>query len=151
MAWGFDGSGWWLLFQRSSAGPAVMWPVPLAGAGNRDALLFRDGGGTYDLLRLRWRSSTLHTYATAGIWTSGILDGGDPSADKAWRGREQPRPVAVRPIGLEESLFLLGRHLEPPQPDMGHAKALADLSNCQASITWRSCFSWLRSPPLRSG
>jgi microcystin-dependent protein len=84
-AWGFDGAGWWLLFQRSAAGPAVLWPVPLAGAGNRDVCLFRDGGGTYDLLRLRWRSSTLHTYAAAGTWTSGLIDGGDPSADKAWR------------------------------------------------------------------
>jgi hypothetical protein len=83
-AWGFDGAGWWLLFQRVVA-PAVIWPVALAGAGNRDALLFRDGGGTYDLLRLRWRSSVLHTYATAGTWTSGLIDGGDPSADKAWR------------------------------------------------------------------
>jgi hypothetical protein len=84
-AWGFDGAGWWLLFQRASAGPAVIWPVPLAGAGNRDVCLFRDGGGTYDLLRLRWRSSALHTYATGGTWTSGLIDGGDPSADKAWR------------------------------------------------------------------
>jgi hypothetical protein len=82
-AWGFDGLGWWLLFQRTTT-PAVMWPVALAGAGNRDALLFRDGGGTYDLLRLTWRSTTLHTYPTAGNWTSSIIDGGDPTADKAW-------------------------------------------------------------------
>jgi hypothetical protein len=83
-AWGFDGAGWWLLLQRAAT-PAVVWPVPLAGAGNRDALLFRDGSLTYDLLRLRWRSATLHTYATAGTWTSPLIDGGDPAADKAWR------------------------------------------------------------------
>ena len=40
--------------------------MALAGAGNRDVLLFRDGGGTYDLYGLRWRSSTLHTYADGG-------------------------------------------------------------------------------------
>jgi hypothetical protein len=83
-AWGFNGEGWWLLFQRTAV-PAVLWPCPLAGAGNRDALLFRDGGGSYDLLRLRWRSTTLHTYATAGAWTSSVIDGDDPTADKAWR------------------------------------------------------------------
>ena len=27
----------------------------------------------------------MHTYATAGTWTSPLIDGGDPSADKAWR------------------------------------------------------------------
>jgi hypothetical protein len=27
----------------------------------------------------------VHTYPTAGTWTSPLLDGGDPSADKAWR------------------------------------------------------------------
>ena len=42
-AWGFDGQGWWLLFQRDAT-PAVIWPMALAGAGNREALLFRDGG-----------------------------------------------------------------------------------------------------------
>ncbi len=68
--------------QRAS--PAFLWPCPLAGAGNRDLLAFRDGGGTYDLYRLRWRSSVLHTYATAGTWTSSVIDGNDPTANKAW-------------------------------------------------------------------
>ena len=58
--------------------------MALAGAGNRDALLFRDGSTTYDLLRLRWRSSSLHTYATSGEWVSSLIDGDDPTADKAW-------------------------------------------------------------------
>jgi hypothetical protein len=83
-AWGFDGSGWWLLFQRSAVGPAVVWPCALAGAGNRDELLFRDGSLTYDLLRLRWRSTALHTYASSGEWVSSLIDGDDPTADKAW-------------------------------------------------------------------
>ena len=83
-AWGFDGQGWWLLLQRDAT-PAVIWPCPLAGAGNRDVLLFRDGSLTYDLLRLRWRSTTLHTYATGGEWVSSLIDGEDPTADKAWR------------------------------------------------------------------
>jgi hypothetical protein len=82
-AWGFDGQGWWLLLQRTLA-PAVIWPMALAGAGNRDALLFRDGSLTYDLLRLRWRSTSVHTYATSGEWVSSLIDGDDPTADKAW-------------------------------------------------------------------
>ena len=81
--WGFTGEGWWLLGQRAS--PAYVWPMALAGAGNRELLTFRDGGGTYDLFRLKWRSSTLHTYPTAGTWTSSLIDGQDPTADKAWR------------------------------------------------------------------
>ena len=36
-AWGFDGQGWWPL--QRDATPAI-WPCPLAGAGNRDVLLF---------------------------------------------------------------------------------------------------------------
>src|SRR5687767_245754 len=84
--WGFNGEGWWLLGQRSAAGPAYVWPCPLAGAGNRDLVVFRDGGGSYDLARLRWRSSTLHTYAAAGTWTSPLIDGGDPAADTVWTG-----------------------------------------------------------------
>jgi hypothetical protein len=83
-AWGFDGAGWWLLHQRAAA-PAVIWPVSLAGAGTRDALLFRDGSLTYDLLRLRWRSSAINTYAPSGEWVSSLIDGDDPTADKAWR------------------------------------------------------------------
>jgi hypothetical protein len=82
-AWGFNGEGWWLLFQRTTT-PAVIWPMALAGAGDRDALLFRDGSTSYHLLRLRWRSTTLHTYATDGEWVSSLIDGGDPTADKAW-------------------------------------------------------------------
>ena len=64
---------------------AYVWPCPLAGAGDRDLLAFQDNATTYDLLRLRWRSAALHTYATAGSWVSPLIDGGDPSAEKAWR------------------------------------------------------------------
>ena len=80
--WGFTGEGWWLLAQRTSS--RYLWPMALAGAGNRELLTFRDGGGTYDLFRLRWRSTSVHTYADAGNWTSSVIDGGDPTKDKAW-------------------------------------------------------------------
>lgn len=82
--WGFNGEGWWLLGQRTAA-PAAIWPCPLAGAGNRDLIVFRDGLSDYDLYRLVWRSTTLHTYAGSGSWTSSLLDGGDPTRDKAWQ------------------------------------------------------------------
>ena len=114
-AWGFDGQGWWLLLQRDAT-PAVIWPCPLAGAGNRDVLLFRDGSLTYDLLRLRWRSTTLHTYATGGEWVSSLIDGEDPTADKAWRrmgatfaspavaGQRGERRQRELPAGVQRSM-----------------------------------------------
>ncbi len=81
--WGFNGQGWWLLAQRSA--PQAIWPCPLGGAGNRDLIVFRHASTDYDLYRLKWRDKTLSTYASAGAWTSSLLDGGDPTRDKAWR------------------------------------------------------------------
>ena len=81
--WGFDGAGWWLLAQRTS--PAMLWPCAVSGAGNRELLLFGDSSATYDLYRLRWRSASIHTYASAGSWTSSLLDGGEPTREKSWR------------------------------------------------------------------
>lgn len=81
--WGFDGAGWWLLARRES--PGMLWPCALGGAGDRDVLLFRDASTTYDLVRLTWRDPTVHTYASTGVWTSSLLDAGDPTRDKSWR------------------------------------------------------------------
>jgi hypothetical protein len=83
--WAFDGAGWWLVESAGSGNPRRLWPSPIGGAGDRDLLLFRDGSATYDLYRGKWRSSTLHTYAPSGEWTSSLLDAGDPTRDKAWR------------------------------------------------------------------
>jgi hypothetical protein len=83
--WGFDGAGWWLLAQRTPPFAALIWPCPVGGAGTWDLLAFRSGSTIYDLLRLKWRSTTNHTYPGAGAWTSSLLDAGDPTRDKAWR------------------------------------------------------------------
>lgn len=81
--WGFNGAGWWQLAQRSS--PGMVWPLPLGGAGDRDVILFRDGSASYDLYRLKWRSATVHTYASSGSWISSLIDASDPTRDKVWR------------------------------------------------------------------
>ena len=81
--WGFDGAGWWRLAARSS--PAYVWPAPMAGAGTRELVVFRDGSATYDLVRLNWRSSSVNTYASTGEWRSPLLDAGNPGASKQWR------------------------------------------------------------------
>ena len=99
--WGFDGEGWWLLAQRTSS--RYLWPVPLAGAGNREFLTFRDGGGTYDLFRLRWRSTSLHTYPSSGIvglaagrWRRSLTDQGAARSGGRLRRRERSRQQRER-------------------------------------------------------
>lgn len=81
--WGYNGVGWWLLAQRES--PGMVWPCAVGGAGDRDVLVFRDGATTYDLYRLKWRSPSVHTYASSGAWTSSLIDAGAPDRDKTWR------------------------------------------------------------------
>ena len=79
--WGFDGAGWW----RMQADSTVhVWPVALAGAGNREFLIGRDGSETYDLFRTTWRSSSVHTYPASGEWRSALLDAEDPTRDKSF-------------------------------------------------------------------
>jgi hypothetical protein len=80
--WGFNGEGWWRLLERAS--PAILWPTALAGAGNRELIVFRDASATYDLTRLNWRSSSVHTYSALGQWYSSLLDAGAPGSVKAW-------------------------------------------------------------------
>ncbi|MFT4040917.1 MAG: hypothetical protein QM692_22230 [Thermomicrobiales bacterium] len=81
--WGFNGSGWWPLASRET--PGMLWPCAVGGAGDRDLLVFRDSVTLYDLYRLKWRSSSVHTYAPSGAWTSSLLDAGAPDRDKTWR------------------------------------------------------------------
>ena len=104
--WGFDGAGWWRLLERST--PAAVWPNPLAGAGNRELIVFRDGSATYDLARLNWRSSSIHTYATAGEWRSPLLDAGNPGASKQWRevGATFAAPASRGNSGSADSITL---------------------------------------------
>jgi hypothetical protein len=80
--WGFDGRGWWLLHSDATL---HLWPMAVGGAGNRDLLVFRDASETYDLYRLAYRSSSVHSLNTGGVWTSSLIDAGDPSRMKAWR------------------------------------------------------------------
>lgn len=81
--WGFDGTGWWCFMRQAS--PTLVWPTPLGGAGNRDVVVFGAGSNDYDLVRLRWRSTSVHTYAASGQWVSPLLTARDPGTDKAWR------------------------------------------------------------------
>lgn len=83
--WASDGDGWWRIHSGSSAVPERIWPVALNGVGNQDLLLFRDGAATYDLFRLVWRSTSVHTYRATAEWVSSLLDAGERGAVKAWR------------------------------------------------------------------
>ena len=81
--WAFDGAGWWKIL--SGAVPGYCWPCALGGAGGYDLLVFTHGSGTYTLGRLQRRSTTLHSYASSGTWTSPLLTAGNADATKAWR------------------------------------------------------------------
>ncbi|MFN8593865.1 MAG: hypothetical protein U0031_20585, partial [Thermomicrobiales bacterium] len=83
--WAFDGDGWWQLVSTGTVNPLRVWPCPLGGAGARDFVVFRDNNATYDLVRTKWRSTSLHTYPATGTWLSSLLDAGDPTRNKAWR------------------------------------------------------------------
>lgn len=83
--WAFDGTGWWLMAENETT--AWVWPVALAGAGALDLLAFRDGdpGVTYQTGRLLPRSPAQPAYASAGAYTSSLLDAGQRDALKSWR------------------------------------------------------------------
>lgn len=99
--WAFDGSGWWRITRAAVGGAVPVWPISLAGAGDRDALAFRAGANTYDLFRLVHRSASIHTYRTSGEWVSSLLDCGHRDRPKAWRkigavfAVPEPRGAAV--------------------------------------------------------
>lgn len=83
--WAFDGTGWWLIAENETT-PWV-WPVAVSGAGSLDLLAFRDGdtGVTYDLARMLHRGPTAPAYASAGAFTTSLLDAGQRDAAKSWR------------------------------------------------------------------
>jgi hypothetical protein len=85
--WGWDGSGWWLIFRGPDAGVGARrcWPAHTGGAGDRDLVVFRDGTATYDLYRMVWRSPDLHSYSTSGSYRTSLLDAGERDKLKAWR------------------------------------------------------------------
>lgn len=81
--WAYDGVGWWLAL--SDAAPKYCWPIALNGAGSYDAMVLHAGSGTYSLLRLVTRSSSLHSYPATGTWTSPLITAGNADKPKAWR------------------------------------------------------------------
>ena len=83
--WAFDGAGWWLMAERETT-PWV-WPVALAGAGTLDLLAFRDGdaGVTCDTVRMIPRSTSAHSFASTGRFTTALLDAGERDSLKSWR------------------------------------------------------------------
>jgi hypothetical protein len=83
--WAWDGSGWWLV--RTVTSSARCWPCFVAGAGNLDLVVFRDGSSsvTYDLYRLVYRDATNHNYNSAGSLKTSLLDAGERDKLKAWR------------------------------------------------------------------
>ncbi|MGH2618436.1 MAG: hypothetical protein ACRDJC_24665, partial [Thermomicrobiales bacterium] len=165
--WGFDGQGWWLLERRAS--PHAIWPVPLGGAGDRELLVFRHASETYDLYRLKWRSASVHAYASGGTWTSSLIDAGDPSRRKAWRAvgatfaapaqRGNAGSVDQVTVTLEHSLnagasWTLAASLSASDPatlerELHSAFAISPQSRyLQLRVTWSSVSDW--APVLAS-
>ena len=83
--WAWDGAGWWLIRDTPVANFRNVWPVGLAGAGNWDLMVMRDGSRTIDLFRLIWRDNTRHALSALGEFTTAMLDAGERDKDKAWR------------------------------------------------------------------
>jgi len=83
--WGFDGSGWWRVFNDDPATVQHVWPIAVSGAADRDVLCWRAGSLTYDLARAYPRSAALGSYATSGEFISSLFDAGQRDKPKAWR------------------------------------------------------------------
>lgn len=85
--WGWDGSGWWLIFRGPDAGIGARrcWPAHTGGGGDHDLIVFRQGTATYDLHRLVWRSPERHSYSLSGSYRTSLLDVGERDKLKAWR------------------------------------------------------------------
>lgn len=82
--WVFDGLGWFRLRREEpGSGVVLVWPVALAGAGDKDLMVFRDGSTTYELMRVVPRAN-LPTYGAAGEWRSSLLDSGERGTLKGW-------------------------------------------------------------------
>jgi hypothetical protein len=83
--WAFDGAGWWMIDTRTSG--SSCWPIYVAGAGTRDAVVFRSGSSsiTYDLVRLVYRDAVNHNYRSDAAFKTSLLDAGERESQKAWR------------------------------------------------------------------
>src|SRR5215213_3057898 len=82
--WAWDGSGWWMMRSIPPGNSVRCWPMFVAGVGNLDLLVFRDGA-SYDLYRMAYRDATDHNYNASGEWKSALLDAGERDKLKAWR------------------------------------------------------------------
>ena len=84
--WAFDGSAWWRIARRpAGTGATACWPMPTAGAADRDLVVFRDGTASYDLARLIARGPDRPAYAASGEYLTSLLDGGERDQPKVWR------------------------------------------------------------------
>jgi hypothetical protein len=108
--WAFDGSAWWRVARRlAGTGATACWPMPTAGAGDRDLLVFRDDSASYDLARLIARGPDRPAYAASGEYLTSLLDGGERDQPKVWRAAgavfaapdEGGTPVAADPVTVQ--------------------------------------------------
>lgn len=85
--WAWDGGGWWLLLSEPVSNNRFCWPIPLAGVGGYDALIFRQGTFESHLLRLVWRDDTATTFPASGqaAFITSMIDAGERDKSKAWR------------------------------------------------------------------
>ncbi len=83
--WAWNGAGWWQIRDADATAIRSISPVNIAGAGNWDLMVFRDGSTTFDLFRLIWRDRSKHALSRAGQFATSMLDAGERDKDKAWR------------------------------------------------------------------
>ncbi len=85
--WAWDGSGWWLLINQPISNDRFCWPMPLAGVGGYDLMLFRQGTTEAHLIRLVWRDDTANTFPTGGqvAFITSMIDADERDKTKAWR------------------------------------------------------------------
>ena len=85
--WAWDGAGWWLVLSQPSMQYPWCWPVPLAGAGGYDAMVFLGNSQGAHLIRLVWRNDTAGTFPADGnaSFVTSMIDAGERDKAKAWR------------------------------------------------------------------
>jgi len=84
--WAWDGSGWWCIYSEVWNGVnELLSPIPLAGAGAYDLMVFHPFTNVTTLFRLVWRSATQHNYPTTGTYTTSLIDAGERDKNMAWR------------------------------------------------------------------
>jgi hypothetical protein len=85
--WAWDGSGWWMLFDKANDGAPWCFPTSAGGIGGYDLILFTHGSTNYRMVRLVPRSKSLHTIPSSGIasFVTPLIDANERDKDKAWR------------------------------------------------------------------